>query len=345
MIWLWLTEKTGDGRRAATLLGAGALCAAVYLIDILCAGLSDPGSVALAANVALPLDLMAVAPLAFWLAYVRPRGKSPILVLPVIYLGGIASAAMAVDGQFTLVPYLLIAAAAVDVAVLCLEVPRIARIARALSGEARRQALSPSERFRLCAEGVMGSSAPARMLAVELAMWWYLLRSWGKRPHCPEGFVAFSYHRESNVAALTAVLAFLAAVEAVMVHIALSRVSAALAVAATLATAYALAWLVANARAMALAPILVGESLVLVRWGLLSEVRFDRSNVEDVVIGDLDAPRGERIDLSSLGGSPCWVVLREPVKRKSLTGRAKMVRYVKASPDDAAGFRRSLLER
>lgn len=340
---LGLTETTDDGKRAATLLGACALCAAVYLVDILCAGLSDPGSAALTANVALPLDLMVVAPLAFWIAYVRPRGKSPILVLPAIYLGGIASAAMSVDGRFALVPYLLAAAAVVDVAVLCSEVPRIARTARALSNEAGSKRLSPSERFRFCVEGVMGSSAPARMLAMELTMWWYLFRSWGKQAHCPEGCVAFSYHRESNAAALAAVLVFLAAIEAAVVHVALSRVSAALAIAATLATAYALAWLVANARAMTLAPILVGESSVLVRWGFLSEVRLDRSNVEGVVIGDLDAPRSERVDLSSLGGSPCWIVLKEPMEHRTLTGKVRMFRYVKISPDDAAGFRRALL--
>lgn len=340
---LGLTETTGDGKRAATLLGAGAICAAAYLIDILCARLSVPGSAALTANVALPLDLMVVAPLVFWIAYVRPRGKSPILVLPAIYFGGIASAAMSVDGRFTLVPYLLVVAAVVDVAVLCSEVPRIARTARALSGEARSKRWSPSERFRFCVEGVMGSSAPARMLAMELTMWWYLFRSWDKQAHCPEGSVAFSYHRESNAAALTAVLVFLAAIEAVVAHVALSRVSAALAIAVTLATAYALAWLVANTRAMVLTPILVGESSVLVRWGFLSEMRFDRANVASVVIGDLDAPRSERVDLSSLGGSPCWVVLREPVERRSLIGKVRMVRYVKASPDDAAGFRRALL--
>lgn len=73
---LGLTETTDDGKRAATLLSAGGICAAAYLIDILCAGLSNPGSAALAANVALPLDLMVVAPLVFWIAYVRPRGKS-----------------------------------------------------------------------------------------------------------------------------------------------------------------------------------------------------------------------------------------------------------------------------
>ena len=73
---LGLMGTTDDGKRAATLLGTGALCAATYLIDILCAGLNDPGSAALTANVALPLDLMVVALLAFWITYVRPRGKS-----------------------------------------------------------------------------------------------------------------------------------------------------------------------------------------------------------------------------------------------------------------------------
>lgn len=341
---LGLMETTGNGRRAATLLGVGALFATICLIDILCAGLSEPGSAALTANIALPLDLMVVAPLAFWLAYVRPRGKSPILVLPVIYLGGAASSAMSVDGQFALVPCLLVAAAAVDVAVLCSEVPRIARAVRALSCEARDSQLSPSERFQHCVEGVMGISAPARMLAMELAMWWYLLRSWGKPAHCPEGFAAFSYHRESNATALAAVLVSLAVLETVVAHIALSRISAALAIVATLAAVYALAWLVANTRAMVLAPILVSESRVLIRWGLFPGVHLDRSNVADVVIGDLDAPRGERVDLSSLGGSPCWVVLREPMERKPLIGRAKTVRYVKVSPDDAVGFRHALLE-
>lgn len=73
---LGLMETTDNGKRAATLLGAGSICTAAYLIDILCAGLSDPGSAALTANVALPLDLMAVAPLAFLIAYVRPCWKS-----------------------------------------------------------------------------------------------------------------------------------------------------------------------------------------------------------------------------------------------------------------------------
>lgn len=66
-MWLGLTETTDDGKQAATLLGACALCAAAYPVDILCTELSDPDSAALTANVALPLDLMVAAPLAFWI--------------------------------------------------------------------------------------------------------------------------------------------------------------------------------------------------------------------------------------------------------------------------------------
>lgn len=66
-MWLGLTETTDDGKQAATLLGACALCAAAYSVDILCTELSDPDSAALTANVALPLDLMVAAPLAFWI--------------------------------------------------------------------------------------------------------------------------------------------------------------------------------------------------------------------------------------------------------------------------------------
>lgn len=62
---LGLIETTDDSKRAATLLGAGAICAAAYLVDILCAGLSDSDSVAFTSNVALLLDPIMVALLAF----------------------------------------------------------------------------------------------------------------------------------------------------------------------------------------------------------------------------------------------------------------------------------------
>ncbi len=58
---LGFMETIGNGRRAATFLGVGALCALIYLVDILCAGLGDPGSAALTVNIALPLDLMVLA--------------------------------------------------------------------------------------------------------------------------------------------------------------------------------------------------------------------------------------------------------------------------------------------
>lgn len=79
---LGLMDTTDDGKRAAMIFSTGALCAAAFLIDFLCAGLSGPESAALTANAALLLDLMVVAPLAFWMAYARPRGKSLSKIVP-----------------------------------------------------------------------------------------------------------------------------------------------------------------------------------------------------------------------------------------------------------------------
>ena len=89
---------------------------------------------------------------------------------------------------------------------------------------------------------------------------------------------------------------------------------------------------------------LVGRSSVLIRWGFLSDIRLDRSNVKEVVIGEFDAPKAESVDLSSLEGSTCWVILKEPVERRFLAGKVKMIRYVKVSPDNAASFKRALRE-
>ena len=342
MIQLRCAGGPGEAKRGATLIRAVLVCIALYAVDVACVFRIDARSAFLAANVALPLDLMVLVPLVFWLLYIRPRGKSPIFVLPVIYLGSLASSAMAVEDSFTIVPCLLVAAFAVDAVVLCFEVPRIFRLAKRLAAEAEHKGMSPSECIAHCAEGILGGSKVARALSMELAMWWYLLRSWGKPPYVPEGVRAFSYHKDCNAVAMSSVLVFLGVFEAAAVHVALSRVSLLLAMAATVLTAYMLVWLIANTRAMVLEPILVDGRSVFISWGFMYWMRIERSNVDAVVRGDLEAPKSESADLSSLGGSPCWLILKEPVEFNPVVGKVRKVRYVKLSPDDSAGFIREL---
>ena len=59
---------------------------------------------------------MAFVPSAFWLPSIRPKGKPPTFVPPVIYLGSLASSAMAAEGASAIVSCLLVAALAVDAA-------------------------------------------------------------------------------------------------------------------------------------------------------------------------------------------------------------------------------------
>ena len=62
----------------------------------------------------------------------------------------------------------------------------------------------------------------------------------------------------------------------------------------------------------------------------------------------LDDPRfgkKETLDLAAMGGKPCWVVLKEPRQTEGLLGSGNMVRAIKMSPDDLAGFVRCMEQR
>ncbi len=72
-------------------------------------------------------------------------------------------------------------------------------------------------------------------------------------------------------------------------------------------------------------PVLVDASCVRLRWGFMSELVVERANVAKVVAGEMEAPKGETADLSSLGGAPCWIVPKSPVAFKPLLGRERAV--------------------
>ena len=52
--------------------------------------------------------------------------------------------------------------------------------------------------------------------------------------------------------------------------------------------------------------------------------------------------KSDVLDLATMGAKPCWVVLREPVEVCGMTGRARRIRAVKLSPDEADAFARSV---
>lgn len=323
----------------AAVLGAIAL---MYAIDVATIRFAPGSAAAYTANFAVPFDLMVCVPLVFYLLFVRRRGITPIAVLPVIYAGGAASALVAVPGAPSALPVLFGVAFAVDIAVLVREVPRFARAFRAGYREAREEGAYPAERFARAFEAVVPSRAAARMAATELAMWYHLVLPRRRAVAAAKGRESFSYHKKSGFLALVGVAIVMGTVEIVAVHLLVSRFSVVAAVALTAASLYGLAWLGSFARSVIAYPILVGDGKLTAAWGLLPGIDLPAASIERVVFEDPGFGKGDVLDLATMGAAPCWVVLREPVEVFGMTGRARQVRAVKLSPDDAGAFAKSI---
>ncbi|RDB63118.1 hypothetical protein C1878_04415 [Gordonibacter sp. 28C] len=324
-----------DARR---LLPPLAVCLALYGIDLACMAAVPEAGRAFAAGVAVPFDLMVFVPLAFYLLVVRRNGLSPLIVLPVIGLGGLVSAQLAPVGQFSLHVPLAALAVAVDLSIGIHEGRRLARSFRA----ARLASDEPLEWFeRPFFELVRHEGAHA--CATELSVWYYALLSWRRPPIVPAGYRAFSYHRKSGYLALVGVIAALLPFEAVAVHLLVAQWSEAAAIALTALTAYTLVWIVGDARAVALNPLLVGDGALQVKWGSHFRLGVPLDLVESVEAGEPALPKRERVNMAAMGAAPCWIVLSEPVQARGLLGMPRPVRAVCVSPDDAAAFRRAVL--
>ena len=300
---------------------------ALYGIDLACLAAAPAAGFPFVPNFALPFDLMVCVPAAFYLLAVRPARLSPLLVLPVIWLGGFASLQFAAPGQPSIVPLLGLAALVVEAGVAVREARRFARGFRAAKGASD----NPLDWFSGAFSALVRNERAARMAGLELTMWYYAAFSWRRAPHVPEGCRAFSSHRQSGYVAIVGVLLGLIAIEAFAVHLMVSRFSLPAACILTALSAYTIVWMVAEARAVVLNPLLVGNG-ELVPLGLIAWV----GECEPAV------PRKERLDLAAMGGRAVWIELAEPLEVRGITGKRRIVRALKVSPDEPAAFKQAL---
>lgn len=332
----------GPSRRIIPVIAVLGVIALMYAIDMAALRFVPVSAAVYTANFAVPFDLMACVPLAFYLLFVRKRGITLIAVLPVIYAGGAVSALVAVPGAPSALPVLLEAAFAVDIAVLVLEVPRLACAFRAGYREARKTDAYPAEWFARAFEAVVPSRAAARVAATELAMWYHLFLPRRRAIVALKGREAFSYHKKSGFLALIGVVIALGVIEIVVVHLLVSRFSIVAAVVLTATSIYGLAWLGSFARSVVACPILVGGGRLTATWGFLPGVDVSLASLDRVVFADPGFGKDDVLNLATMGAKPCWVVLRESVEVCGMTGRARQIRAIKLSPDETDAFAKSV---
>ena len=92
-------------------------CLALYGIDLACMATVPAAGFDFASGFAVPFDLMVFVPAVFYLLVVRRYRLSPLLVLPVIWLGGLVSLQFAAPGKPSLLAPLGLCAVGVELGI------------------------------------------------------------------------------------------------------------------------------------------------------------------------------------------------------------------------------------
>ncbi len=284
--------------------------------------------------VALPPDFMVGIPLAFYLIVLRPKKMTPLAVLPVIWLGYGLSALVLGSPTAGTLPVLLAALFPVEAAIAVREILRLARLFK----RAKTQSADPLEWFYAVTYYLVRKELPARMMAAELGVWYYALISWRKKPSVEADDKSYSYHNAGGYMSVMLGLGLAFPVEIVAVHMLLSQWNATIAIVVTLLSVYAAVWLVGDARARALRPVVLGKDELRIECGIQMKGTISLSNIASVSCHEpADIDKADKLNYGTFYQANVWIVMREPVEVRTLLGMKRPL-AIGLSLDDPKGF-------
>ncbi len=129
--------------------------------------------------------------------------------------------------------------------------------------------------------------------------------------------------------------------EMVPVHLLLRQRSPMLAWIATAVSVYAVIWLIGLARALRLLPVLVSGESILLRYGLLYQVKIPK----EVIAGVRPANAGDRAIAIPRRSEPTLCIeFTQTLEATKLFGIRKHLDRVAITPDDQPAFERAVRE-
>lgn len=306
----------------ARALELAALLVAIYAFTLTCAirGVPSP-----AVAVGLALDLTVTATVVTWWLGVR-RGLVSRRALYVVFgLGALASRLILPAGSSRLALGVGVAVELCALALIAVRAPRLIR------GLRRRAGLPMLIRLADALEDVGVPRRLARIVTTELTTFGVALTGWFR--HAPRD--GFTVHRTHLTLAFHVVIGGLVALETVVLHVLLARVTDVGAWIATGSSIYALIWLAGDAHALRLGRIRIEREAVVIeiarRWAAV----IPRHAIVEVRRATA-VPDGA-LDLA-LETPTVVIELSAPVTARGPFGLARTGTQVALTIDDAAGF-------
>lgn len=286
-------------------------------------------------TMALSFDLLVTLPGSYYFLVARPRGQRWWAVLAVAALGMLRTAMLVVPAALARI----ILGAAIEDGLIGVLVVR---------GRAAWRGRGPHDDPLIVLGRIMPQSAlplAAEIAGSELAVFYYSLLSWWRRPHVPHGMRPFSVHQRGGVTAILYVMAAMGVLETAILHIVVQHWSARVAWALTAFDLYGVFWLIAAARALVLRPILVDADTIVFRASLWWTVAVDRANVAEV--RPFSGPRVKRgssdpLSLAWFTTPSVLVRFQEPVMATGLWGRKQSAAAIAVPVDDVGAFLRAV---
>jgi hypothetical protein len=284
----------------------------------------------------LLVDLLLVVPLAFYLLAVRRAGWPARTLIPIV-LFSLTGAALVLPDQREMLKRVSEAVSLpAELGLVTWITLRTVRSFRKASPGAD----DVLERLKMVAQEILPLRRAAEAVAFEIAILYYALFTWRRRPHVPAGTRAFTYHRKSGYGALLFALLIATLGEAIPVHLLVARWSTKAAWTLTALAAYGIFWFLADYRAARLRPILLDEDTLCLRTGLRWSLRIPRHLILAV---HKKAPKAEPFLRTTLPtAQPLWIELSEPVTAQGPYGMEKTARWISFAVDEAAEFRQAV---
>lgn len=127
-------------------------------------------------------------------------------------------------------------------------------------------------------------------------------------------------------------------VEIVAVHMLLSQWNATVAIVVTLLSVYAAVWLVGDARARALRPVVLGKDELRIECGIQMKGTISLSNIASVSCHEsADIDKADKLNYGTFYQANVWIVMHDPVEVRTLLGMKRPL-AIGLSLDDPTGF-------
>jgi len=290
-------------------------------------------------SLGLLVDLLVVVPFAFYWLAVRQAGW-PVRTLIPLFLLSLTGAAWVLPDQREMLKRLSeILSIPAEIGLVTWIAVRTARSLKSTRGEGAGDML---ERLRQVAREILPVGAVSEAIAFEMAVFYFSLFSWRRRPHVAPAARVFTYHRTSGYGALGFAFLIMTLAEAIPLHLLVSRWSPRAAWLLTSLAAYGLVWFLADYRATRLRPILLDEETLCIRAGLRWTVRIPRAHIAAI---HKRGPKSEPFIRAALPlTTPLWIELTEPVTAQGPYGKKKQARWISVVVDDVKAFREAMAE-